>query len=210
MTKIVFIRHGQTEWNITGRYQGQSDVPLSELGIEQAKKLAAQFPAPDITAIYSSTLTRAMTTAKCVADRFGLTVEPRKELREINFGDWEGLTYDEITGTWPEALTDFFQRPDRLVIPHGESFPIVQERALGCIRELCEKHKGETIAVTAHGAILRTLLAHALHMDLRYLWTIRQFNTAVSIVCYHEDGTTSVELVNSTAHLGAAQPHGKI
>ncbi len=79
MTKIIYIRHGQTEWNITGRYQGQSDVPLSELGIEQAKKLAAQFPAPDITAIYSSNLTRAMTTAQCVADRFGLTVQPRKE-----------------------------------------------------------------------------------------------------------------------------------
>ena len=210
MTKIIFIRHGQTEWNITGRYQGQSDVPLSELGVEQAKKLAAAFPVQGLTAIYSSNLSRAMTTAQCVADRFGLTVEPRAELREINFGDWEGLTYDEITAKWPEALTDFFQRPDRLVIPHGESFPIVQQRALGCIRELCAAHKDETIAVTAHGAILRTLLAHALHMDLRYLWTIRQFNTAVSIVCYHEDGTTSVELVNSTAHLGTAQPKGKI
>ena len=89
MTKIIFIRHGQTEWNITGRYQGQSDVPLSELGVEQAKKLAAAFPVQGLTAIYSSNLSRAMTTAQCVADRFGLTVQPRAELREINFGDWE-------------------------------------------------------------------------------------------------------------------------
>ncbi|MDY6268508.1 MAG: histidine phosphatase family protein [Selenomonadaceae bacterium] len=210
MTKIIYIRHGQTEWNISGRYQGQSDVALSPLGTLQAEKLAAHFPVAELSAIYSSTLSRAMRTAECIAERFGLVVQPRAELREINFGDWEGLTYDEITKKWPEALTDFFQHPDRLAIPHGETFPIVQARALGCIRELCQKHTDETIAVVAHGAILRTLLAAALHMDLQYLWTIRQFNTAVSIVCYHEDGTTSVELVNSTAHLGAAQPAGKI
>ena len=123
MTKIIFVRHGQTEWNVLGRYQGQTDVALSPLGIEQAEKLAAHFPVDKIEAVYSSDLARAMKTASCVADRFGLTVEPRPELRELNFGDWEGLTYDEIVAKWPDALQNFFQHPDVLEIPHGESFP---------------------------------------------------------------------------------------
>ena len=73
MTKIIFVRHGQTEWNVLGRYQGQTDVALSPLGIEQAEKLAAHFPVDKIEAVYSSDLARAMKTASCVADRFGLT-----------------------------------------------------------------------------------------------------------------------------------------
>ena len=204
MTKIIFVRHGQTEWNVLGRYQGQTDVALSPLGIEQAEKLAAHFPVDKIEAVYSSDLARAMKTASCVADRFGLTVESRPELRELNFGDWEGLTYDEIVAKWPDALENFFLHPDVLDIPHGESFPKLRERALACVEEIVARHPDQTVAVFAHGAILRTILTAALHMDLQYVWTIRQFNTAVNIVTYTEHGTT-VELINGTGHLKYTQ-----
>lgn len=204
MTKLIFIRHGQTEWNVLGRYQGQTDVALSPLGVEQAQKLAANFPVDKIEAVYASDLKRAMTTAKCVADRFRLPVTPCKSLRELNFGDWEGLTYDEIVAKWPEALSNFFQHPDILKIPNGESFPELRARALACVEKIVAKHPEETVAVVAHGAILRTILTAALHMDLKYVWTIRQFNTAVNIVTYTESGTT-VELINGTGHLKYAQ-----
>lgn len=204
MTKIIFVRHGQTEWNVLGRYQGQTDIALSPLGIEQAEKLAAHFPVDKVEAVYSSDLVRAMTTACCVADRFGLTVEARPELRELNFGDWEGLTYDEIVAKWPDALNNFFQHPDVLEIPHGESFPKLRERALDAVEKIVACHPEQTVAVFAHGAILRTILTAALHMDLKYVWTIRQFNTAVNIVTYTEHGTT-VELLNGTGHLKYAQ-----
>ena len=204
MTKIIFVRHGQTEWNVLGRYQGQTDIALSPLGIEQAEKLAAHFPVDKVEAVYSSDLVRAMMTARCVADRFGLTVEPRPELRELNFGDWEGLTYDEIVAKWPDALNNFFQPPDVLEIPHGESFPKLRERALDAVEKIVACHPEQTVAVFAHGAILRTILTAALHMDLKYVWTIRQFNTAVNIVTYTEHGTT-VELLNGTGHLKYAQ-----
>ena len=204
MTKIIFVRHGQTEWNVLGRYQGQTDIALSPLGIEQAEKLAAHFPVDKVEAVYSSDLVRAMTTARCVADLFGLTVEPRPELRELNFGDWEGLTYDEIVAKWPDALNNFFQHPDVLEIPHGESFPKLRERALDAVEKIVACHPNQTVAVFAHGAILRTILTAALHMDLKYVWNIRQFNTAVNIVTYTEHGTT-VELLNGTGHLKYAQ-----
>lgn len=204
MTKIIFVRHGQTEWNVLGRYQGQTDVALSPLGIEQAEKLAAHFPVDKLEAVYSSDLARAMTTARCVADRFGLTVEACPELRELNFGDWEGLTYDGIVAKWPDALDNFFQHPDVLEIPHGESFPALRERALDAVEKIVARHPEQTVAVFAHGAILRTIMTAALHMDLKYVWTIRQFNTAVNIVTYTEHGTT-VELLNGTGHLKYTQ-----
>ena len=201
MTKIVYVRHGETAWNIAGRYQGQTNVELSDKGREQAARLAAHFPVPGITAIYSSSLVRAQETAAAVGAKLSLPVTPLDALKELNFGDWEGLTYEQIVNGWPKAIEDFFQRPDILEIPNGETFPKLQQRALSCIHSLIQKHPGETIAVFAHGAILRTILTAALHMDLRYVWTIRQFNTAVSIVRYDEDDNTSVELLNSTAHL---------
>ena len=206
MTKIIYIRHGQTEWNIQGKYQGQTDVKLSPLGLAQADALAQYFPVEKLDAVYTSDLSRAMRTAEAVAKRFGLSVHPRKDLRELNFGDWEGCSLADMNERWPELFADFFRRPDRLRIPHGETFQALQARATACIAELCKAHEGQTIAVVAHGAILRTILTAALHMDLRYVWTIRQFNTAVSIVRYeNEDGAwPTVELLNSTAHLDRA------
>ena len=202
MVKVVFVRHGQTEWNVSGRYQGQSDVALSAAGIEQAEKLAANFPVEHIDAIYASDLIRARVTAETVAKRFGLGVNLEPAFRELSFGDWEGLTYEQIVASWPDAMENFLAHPDILDIPHGESFPEVQQRAMSRLQELIQKHEGQTIMVAAHGAVLRTMLTAALHMPLQYLLIIRQFNTAVNIVRYDAEGNPTVELLNSTAHLG--------
>ena len=208
MTKVIFIRHGQTEWNVTGRYQGQSDVQLSEEGRQQAVKLAENFPVDRVDAIYASDLQRAMVTAETIAKQFGLSVQA--EFRELSFGDWEGLTYQQIVDKWEDAMANFLQHPDILEIPGGESFPAVQKRAVTRLNELVKEHDGQTIVVVAHGAVLRTLLAAALHMPLQYLWSIRQFNTAVNIVRYDAGANPTVELLNSTAHLGSSVQRGII
>ena len=210
MTKVIFIRHGQTEWNVTGRYQGQSDVKLTEEGKKQAEKLADNFPVAKVDAIYASDLCRAMVTAETIAAKFGLKVQAEPAFRELSFGDWEGLTYQQIVDKWEEAMANFLQHPDVLEIPGGESFPAVQQRAMKRLNELIEKHDGQTIVVVAHGAVLRTMLTAALHMPLQYLWSIRQFNTAVNIVRYDSDANPTVELLNSTAHLGNEVQRGII
>ena len=202
MVKVVFIRHGQTAWNVSGRYQGQSDVALSKEGIAQAEKLAKHFPVAAVDAVYSSDLMRARVTAEKVAEKFGLLVQTEPAFRELNFGDWEGLTYEQITASWADAMTNFLRHPDILQIPHGESFPEVRQRAMKRLRELLAEHEGHVIAVVAHGAVLRTMLTEALHIPLQYLWSIRQFNTAVNIVRYDAGENPTVELLNSTAHLG--------
>lgn len=210
MVKLILVRHGETTWNKLGKYQGQSDVPLSETGVAQAEQLAAFFPAEHLDAIYSSDLQRAHLTAEKVAEHFGLPIHEEKDLREMNFGVWEGHTFEEIAGRWQEAMENFFRRPDILKIPQGETFSELQARAVARVEEIIAKHEGKAahVAIFAHGAILRTLIAHFLHIPLRYIWAIRQYNTAVNIVRI-DDGQPTIELINSTAHLKLAELAGR-
>ncbi len=201
MTRLILIRHGQTVWNKIGRYQGQADIELSELGLEQAAQLGKNFPYTDVKAVYASSLKRAMDTGRAVADRFGLEVVGCDELREIYFGDWEGLTYDEIHAGWPEAHEGLFNRPDITVCPNGESFAQVQERAVAKLQELLKKHEGETFVIAAHGGVNRTILCYALGLPVQYMWNIRQDNTAVNVISFYEGGKRTVDLMNSTSHL---------
>lgn len=201
MMRLILVRHGQTEWNAGGRYQGQSNVALSDTGRKQARFLAERFPVRQLDAIYTSDLDRAKETAECVGKRLGLTVCPEKAFRELSFGDWEGLTYQEISSRWPGEAEKLFTAPDELVIPHGETFQDLQKRALDKIYSLYEKHIDQTVAVFAHGAINKTILAGLMHIPLHYLWSLRQDNTAVNILRL-DDGYVMVELINSTSHLG--------
>ena len=200
MMRLILVRHGQTEWNNNGRYQGQSNVPLSETGRRQAKLLAKSFPVKQLDAIYTSDLDRAKETAECVGEKFGVAVYPEKAFRELSFGDWEGLTYKEISSRWSKEAEKLFTAPDELVIPHGETFQELQKRALDKIHLLYEKHIDQTVAVFAHGAINKTILAGLMHIPLHYLWSLRQDNTAVNILRL-DDGYVMVELINGTSHL---------
>ena len=204
MMRLILVRHGQTEWNANGRYQGQSNVALSELGRRQAECLAACFPAQGLDAIYSSDLDRARETAECVGRKFGVPVQPEPAFRELSFGDWEGLTYQEISTRWPEEANKLFTAPDELKIPNGETFQDLQKRALAKIDALCKEHADKNVAVFAHGAINKTILSGLMHIPLHYLWSIRQDNTAVNILRL-DDGYVTVELINGTFHLGSEE-----
>ncbi|MDD3115581.1 MAG: histidine phosphatase family protein [Anaerovibrio sp.] len=201
MTKLILIRHGQTIWNKLGKYQGQADIELSEEGMAQAEKLGANFPVDKVAAVYASSLKRAMATGDAVARRFGLETAACRELMEISFGDWEGMTYEEINAVWPSVHDGLFCRPDITACPNGEGFAGVQKRAVAKLQELVKKHQGETFVIAAHGGVNRTLLCHALGLPLRYMWNIRQDNTAVNVISFYDDGRITVDLMNSVEHL---------
>ena len=210
MTRLVLIRHGQTAWNKSGKYQGQSDVALSEEGLEQARCLAEHFPVEKLDAVYASDLSRAMVTAETVAQKFGLEVRPEPAFRELSFGKWEGLTSAEIVAGWPDAMANFLTHPDIMEIPQGESFPQVQQRAMARLKEIVAEHEphDHTVGIFAHGAVLRTILTGIMQMPLSQVWTLSQYNTAVNIVRFDE-GRPTVELLNSTAHLAMEGLSGK-
>ena len=205
MLKIIFIRHGKTLWNSSGRFQGQSNTQLSEEGIIQAQKLAENFPVEHIDAVYSSPLDRAFITGKIIADKFHVPITADKRLCEISFGAWEGLTYNEIHAKWPAEIEMLFSRPDETAIPQGEKFTDVQKRAVEALNDIIAQNtvsdENKTVVITAHGGILRALLSHILHMPLRYIWSLRQDTTAISIITYYGE-KCNIELINSTAHLG--------
>lgn len=200
MTKVVLVRHGQTVWNKLGKYQGQADIELSEIGKEQALRLGEGFPLNHIDKIYSSPLVRARETGEAIGRHFAMSVESCPEFCEISFGQWEGLTYEEIHGQWPQEHELLFSRPDKLICPGGEGFVEVQKRAVGKMEAIIRANPDKTVVIVAHGGVIRTLLCHALGMPLRNMWRIRQDNTAVNIVTAYDEGMT-VELMNSTEHL---------
>ena len=200
MTTIFFIRHGQTLWNKNLKYQGHSDIELSEEGIRQAEKVARRLKREPFTAIYSSDLKRAFFTAEKVAEQHSLKVAAMPEFREICFGEWEGLKYEQIYAGWSSEIENFFKTPSKVAIPGGESFFDVQKRTDAAIATLRQRHEGECIAVVTHGGAIRTMLCSALGIGLDNLWNIRQDNTAVNIVEY-EDRFSILRLVNDVNHL---------
>ena len=204
MTKIILIRHGQTVWNVEMKYQGQTDINLTEKGIMQAQLVADRLATEPIAAVYSSDLNRAFFTAGAIAAKHKLQVIAVPELREINFGDWEGLTYTNINSGWPEAMKNLFTWPENVLIPGGESFPQLRERASKALDRIVHNHHNETVVVVSHGGTIRTLLCTALNIHLNFVWNIKQDNTAVNILEYH-DNRVLVSLVNDTCHLTAIE-----
>lgn len=200
MVKLILIRHGQTEWNTTGKFQGWTDVFLSETGKKQIKKLAENFPVDHIDLLYSSDLKRAVDTAKTFSDYFGCKIQLEPAFREVCFGDWEGLTYREINEEWSHECSMFYTSPDCLKIPNGETFSEVQERAFGKIENIVSMHNDKTIVVISHGAVIRTVIAKILHMPLNFLWSIRQDNASFNTIIY-ADGHFVLQDMNNTSHL---------
>lgn len=200
MTRIIFVRHGQTLWNQELKYQGHTDIALTDQGIRQADLAAKRLSREQIAAVYSSDLSRAFLTAERIAAQFGLPVASFAQLREFRFGDWEGLTYDQIQKRWPDEAEQFVHSPGHVQIPGGETYSEVQERMEQLVLELVKKHDGQTIVIVSHGAAIRAVLCAALHMPLDYVGAIRQDNTAVNIVEYYGEQAI-VTLVNDIHHL---------
>ncbi|EJO21412.1 putative alpha-ribazole phosphatase [Selenomonas sp. FOBRC6] len=203
MTEIIIIRHGETEWNKTGRFQGHSDVPLSAEGRAQAAALGKNLVVDHVDAIYASDLTRAMETAAPLAQRFGLEVISDPLLRELNFGSWEGRNFNDVNAENPNAMKNFYTDPEQADIPESEPFPEFQRRVAGRVREIVAQERGKRIVIVSHGASIRILFADILSMPIRSIWHVSQLNTAVNKIRFEDDGFAVVTLMNDTSHLRA-------
>jgi broad specificity phosphatase PhoE len=158
MATLLLARHGETDWNRTHRWQGFTGPSLNETGRRQARELAARLS--DIDAIYSSDTDRALETARVVAARLGLTVREDQRLRELNFGEWEGLTRHEINQRYAGA----FSRWDACELAEptgGESDAAMAERVLQALSEIAERHGDGRVLVVTSGGPIRAVQAHA-------------------------------------------------
>jgi broad specificity phosphatase PhoE len=162
MTSILLVRHGATEWNETKRAQGQADIPLNDLGREQAGRLADVLSDFKIDAVYSSDLSRAVDTIKPLAEERGVEVVVDPDLREIDQGEWTGLPTDEIQRRWPDRWGPARHYTRR---PGGESPTEVRERALRAVLRIVQRHPDDCVVVVSHGGTIRWLVAEAKGYD---------------------------------------------
>ncbi len=158
--KIILIRHGITDWNLARRYQGHTDIPLNEKGREQARELASMLAKEPIDVIYSSDLSRAYETAQIIAEGRNIPIQKSKTLRETHFGQWEGLTMDEIYSKCPEDVTRLKKDPVHGKRPGGESRKMMYERVKTTLEKIIRDHPGKTVAVVSHqGALAAAVCA---------------------------------------------------
>lgn len=171
--RIWFVRHGETEWNRTKRYQGHSDIPLNENGRRQAQETASLLAKETLSAIYASDLKRAVETAEAIAQTHELRVQQKPELRELHFGLWEGLRYEQIMEKWADELSLMYEHPEKGCAPEGEGFSELAKRAWPALQAIREAHQEEeAIAVVAHGGTIRVLLCLLRGKPLQQLWDV--------------------------------------
>jgi len=206
--KLLLIRHGQTDWNLAQRFQGQSDIPLNEVGRKQAQALAERLSVEHFDAVYSSDLQRATETARIIC-RSEFHSDSR--LREVNFGDWEGMTYDEIKAKYPETLTAWEADIFKNAPPHGETLEGLAVRVQSMLDELREKHEDQNVLVVAHGGVLQTLICLALKLPPTMYWQFHLSTASLSEVAFYPAGAI-LNLLNDTSHLPSSPtlpPKGK-
>jgi 2,3-bisphosphoglycerate-dependent phosphoglycerate mutase len=200
VTRVVLLRHGQTAWNAEQRIQGQLDVPLNANGQWQAHRLADALQGEEVTAIYSSDLTRTRQTAAPLALHKGL--EPRLDagLRERAFGSFEGRTYQEIDQRWPEHAALWRARDLHYRPGGGEDLHSFNERSISTVQKLAAAHAGQSIAIFAHGGVLDCVYRAALHIELTAprSWTID--NAVINRLLWTPEGLSLVGW-NDGAHL---------
>jgi broad specificity phosphatase PhoE len=201
MTEIYLIRHGETTLSRGGQYIGSSDVPLSDHGRRQVQRLADRLRPTQFDAGYCSPMDRCRETARIVAGPHQLTLTPVADLREIDYGDWERLTRDEMRASTPELYDAWLRDPAAVCAPDGESGQDVLRRARPALHALAARHAGQRLLVVAHRTVNRLLLCDLLGYPLaRYRQAVGQDLTALNILqC--AAGEFTVTLVNDTSHL---------
>ncbi len=197
MAKVILVRHGETDWNKNARFQGQTDVPLSVTGKEQAEKVGLRLAHEKIAAVYSSDLSRAYETAQAIAQHHSLSVIKNPALREINFGLWEGMSRQIIGDEHKALYQEWLANPMETKAPEGENFIEVQNRALVALRDIAARHRDETIVVVAHGGLIKAVICQ--YLDGGF-WEFPQGNTAVNILEYQNNDFRFVTL-NDLSHL---------
>lgn len=199
MLRLYFMRHGETVWNTERRYQGMTDIELSEEGLRQAECAAKRFKNIKIDKIYASPLKRAMKTAEKIAAEKGLEIISEDDFREIHFGEWEGKTVPELTEKYGESYTNFIREPHKYGFPGEGSVENVINRIKPGIDRLIAEEKGNVLIVS-HGGIIRLMIMYIMGLDSSWFTKMWINNTGVSIIEIKDERKLLLTL-NDSAHL---------
>jgi probable phosphoglycerate mutase len=199
-TRLVLIRHGQTDWNAELRLQGQRDVALNALGRRQAERLADALVGEGLSVVVSSDLDRALKTAQALAVPLGLPLVTDAGLRERGFGVLEGYTFGEIEQRWPDQAARWRARDEHFAPDGGESLRDFYERCVGTVEQLAVRHAGHSIAIVCHGGVLDCLYRAAARIELGASRTWLLGNASINRLLHTAQGLVLVGW-NDDAHL---------
>ena len=200
--KLVLARHAESAWNAERRFQGRTDVGLSDAGLAQAAALARAVARRRVGAVYSSPLRRARETAEIVAKERGLTVTLVDDLRELSLGAWEGRTVDDVLAMEADAYRNWRERPYDCPPPEGEHIADVARRVLPVMELIVSSHAdGQEALVVSHGGVISVYLCHLLGLSPNALWQLAIGNASLSVV-----DPPRVLSLNDTAHLEGLRP----
>ena len=198
--RLLAIRHGATAYSQEGRYAGSTDIPLSPEGRRQCAALAQALGPLHAAAIYASPLVRARESAAPIAAAQGIEVTVESDFREMCFGDWEGLTRDEVERRFPDDYKLWLTAPEQFARPGGETLGVVAERVRRALAELRATHLGERVILVSHGIVTRLIVLAALGLGPDRLWSVAASPAGISEIEYRDDWTTLLR-VNTIAHL---------
>jgi alpha-ribazole phosphatase len=200
LSRLLLIRHGVTESNTTRRFTGQSDIDLNADGYRQVEQLRDRLTKEKFNAVYSSDLKRALVTAEIICSVHEIEILTCPELRELNYGEAEGLTYWEISERFPELGEFIASFKPELVFPGGEGFTDLTARATEFLKRLDNHSEDQTVLVVSHGGMLRTLTCELLGLEQKHWPNFRFDNASLSIIEIYPNRSI-LNLLNDTSHL---------
>ncbi len=203
MTKIVLVRHGETDWNKDQIFRGRIDVPLNATGLEQVRATGEALKDYKVDAVYSSPLSRALETGKAiVAFHPGITVKGEKGFIDIDFGEWQGMSHEKVKEEYGELYLRWQQEPGNVRMPGGEDLEDVKVRSMEGLNDILSRHENETVVIASHRVINKVVLCAVFGLTNQHFWRIRQDTCAINIFEKSDKGFI-VSLINDTCHMKA-------
>ena len=203
MSRWFLVRHGQTDWNARGLLQGHTDVPLNEVGRDQAKRLGERLTGVPLEAAYSSDLLRCSQTMELALDGRDVTVIHSEKLREQAYGRWEGMSFSAIRDADPELYTAMVEDYTSFTPPGGEDFRAVEARSQGLATEMMARHPAGDLLIVGHGAALRTLVTYMTGLPLEAGWRFKVDSCSLTVLDVGVNPAVMLVL-NDTSHLGGS------
>lgn len=200
-TTFILVRHGECTGNKEGLFRGRKDFPLTEKGLDQAKRLADALSSFKIDLIYSSPLSRATETARAIAERCGLSFETREGFVDMALGPWEGISEQKIAEEYPVEWTLWLHHPERLRLPQAETLSDVQRRGYSNIEHLAHLHTGKKIVIVTHRSVIKTTLAACLGIADPYFWRVHTDPGSYSKLEHRSERGYCLTLLNQTCHM---------
>ncbi len=203
MLEVILARHGETDWNVAEIFRGGVDVALNETGLRQAELLGEYLSGVKIDAIYSSPLKRALRTAEAIASRQALGVSIAPGLIDFDFGEWQGLSHQEVKDRYRELYAEWASHPDKVKMPAGESLEDVRKRAMAVVRDLVKRYDG-TVVLVSHRVVNKVLICALLGLNNSHFWNIKLDTCGITSFSY-KGGSFILTRHNDTSYLKPVQ-----